>query len=471
MKTAIKYLLLAVLLISSLVITSCSKDTNPVTSPTNNSGSLTGSWYVDQIQMVQAPTNGTLSALMKASLIPFGLVSASTIGVNNVKFGLEKWLLYYAGSNSLSQIQFLDQQTGWISDTYTGSNAGIYSTVNGGISWSSKSTVSTYANIDCFQFLDANTGFVSARNTSSTTAILKTTNNGVNWVTKYSSSSSSTVRGIYFSDSLNGLWLKDNLLQSTTNGGTNWMTIITNFGNASKLQFTDKQNGRFFCYASGLVKLVKTSDGGNTWITVNCPNFTGYSGFYFLNSTTGWISAYDNTFKYNLYKTVDGGASWTKVNSSKNISNMMFTDNSNGFGIISGKVFQTNDGGNIWNLQTNTSGYLYNLIAFDPSKCYSIGSNGQFLSKGNVIDTAVWTLSGKITSTAIQLLTKSGENDYNAMGVYSLLNNNIVFIVQDYSGGMGNVNSGSGTYSFGANTFSITLSLANSEKWQIVLRR
>jgi photosystem II stability/assembly factor-like uncharacterized protein len=276
---------------------------------------------------------------------------------------------------------------------------------------------------------------------------------------------------MYFSDTLNGYWLKDNLLQKTTNGGTNWTTLILNFGSTSKLQFTDSQNGMFFCYAYNTIKLIKTYDGGNTWMTINCVNFTNYSSFYFLNSTTGWISAYDNYNIISLYKTIDGGVTWLKINSSRNFSNIMFTDNSNGFGIISGKIFATNDGGNIWNFQTNTSNNLRNLFAFDASKCYSIGDNGQFLSKSNVIDTAVWTMCGKITSTAIQLITKSGDKDYNAIGFYSLLNNNIVFIVNDYSGGMGNVNSGTGTYTFGVNTFNITLILANSEKWQIVLKK
>ena len=68
MKRKLHLSILAVVLIISVVISSCNKDSNPVTNPTSNTGSLMGGWYVDQIQMVQAPTNGTLSALMKASL-------------------------------------------------------------------------------------------------------------------------------------------------------------------------------------------------------------------------------------------------------------------------------------------------------------------------------------------------------------------------------------------------------------------
>ncbi len=65
---------------------------------------------------------------------------------------------------------------------------------------------------------------------------------------------------------------------------------------------------------------------------------------------TGWDNSYDNAF---IYKTINGGATWTKITippsvSHYNFNPMDFADANNGLGISSGSIHKTTDGGATW---------------------------------------------------------------------------------------------------------------------------
>ncbi len=120
-------------------------------------------------------------------------------------------------------------------------------------------------------------------------------------------------------------------LYRTDDGGLDWGTYSVPFGMAS-LQFLDSQNG-FALAALGAgagseaVALFKTTDGGLTWtrVFINDPTVEGSSdslplggqktGFTFLDGSRGWVGGSVPVDGYiYLYATQDGGVTWNETN-------------------------------------------------------------------------------------------------------------------------------------------------------------
>jgi photosystem II stability/assembly factor-like uncharacterized protein len=90
----------------------------------------------------------------------------------------------------------------------------------------------------------------------------------------------------------------------TTDWGISWTLQYPNF-NAGSLSFADKYTG----YACSQIQIIRTSDGGLTWMPYNLP-FTGQISFVsFVTPETG-VTAVNGI----LYITQDGGVSWRNIN-------------------------------------------------------------------------------------------------------------------------------------------------------------
>jgi photosystem II stability/assembly factor-like uncharacterized protein len=109
--------------------------------------------------------------------------------------------------------------------------------------------------------------------------------------------------------------------------------------------------------------IVRTNDGGVTWYNVTPPGLTeaGYSlGTTFLDAQHAWLQAADiNNYPIagTLYRTADGGLTWTSLATPFSGGHMTFLDANQGWmmadlgagaGSNAVSVFQTNDGGTTW---------------------------------------------------------------------------------------------------------------------------
>jgi photosystem II stability/assembly factor-like uncharacterized protein len=110
-------------------------------------------------------------------------------------------------------------------------------------------------------------------------------------------------------------------------------------------------------------QIVRTNDGGITWYNVTPPEVSeaGYGvDTFILDNNHAWVQLPDNENFPNggfLYRTIDGGMTWTSNEVPFSRAKLRFLDPNNGWvmaelGIAAGSmgvsVFQTTDGGETW---------------------------------------------------------------------------------------------------------------------------
>ncbi len=107
---------------------------------------------------------------------------------------------------------------------------------------------------------------------------------------------------------------------------------------------------------------------------------------YFTDALTGYAAGSLGT----IIKTTDGGKSWitNTSNTLQDLSEIFFINKFEGFSVgSSGTVLKTNDGGKLWSsIASGTSVYLHDMIFTERSTCYCAGLNGTILKskdKGN----------------------------------------------------------------------------------------
>lgn len=108
----------------------------------------------------------------------------------------------------------------------------------------------------------------------------------------------------------------------TANGGETWtagtITNHTGYG-ASMICGIDSLTAwvPVFNSTNGGGKILKTSDGGATWVHQSTATFTAPDGFpnvaHFWNATDGWCMGDPNGGYFEMYTTTDGGDTWTRV--------------------------------------------------------------------------------------------------------------------------------------------------------------
>ena len=134
-------------------------------------------------------------------------------------------------------------------------------------------------------FLDENIGFASGNN-SNGAVVLKTIDGGITWSTLYNG----TIPGEY-------VW-KLQILPNTSNNSI--------FGSVESV-------------APNPGRMVKSTDGGTTWISKNVPD-VDVQAIGFITENHGWIGGHHTGF----YETFDGGDTWTNTTVGSNINRIIF---------------------------------------------------------------------------------------------------------------------------------------------------
>ncbi len=178
------------------------------------------------------------------------------------------------------------------------------------------------------------------------------------WIKQFSPNHD--LRDIEFINRYTGWTCGDNFIYKTTDGGTTWDEQIHPNVTYFTQIFPVNKN---VVYAVGLWNFLKTTDGGENWITI----FSGgtgqglpdLEGLYFINENTGWLVG-----NVVAMKTTNGGISFTDSMRIEEISqDVYFKDSLNGILCgYSGGFRKTTNGGKSWDrIQVLNGGPLYDF--------------------------------------------------------------------------------------------------------------
>jgi len=463
----------------ALVFSSCANDA-PVT--TNSSNTFTGDWTVDKVQLVSAPTNGTASAMMKQALTVFGEMSASSAGYLDVKFGGEKLSAANTNLPLYEQFYFVFFNNGGYASSPSYRDS-VFVSSDGGINWKaqtmpgrevsySRMTAPVNENI-------LYTMYDSAFYTGPC-KLFKSTNQGDTWFPvntrmPFNMNSTFAFNGrLYFINENTGFgYGVDSAglarIWKTTNGGVNWQPVSGTNNDFLRLHFFDEYNAYAESYTDGF-KIGVTNDGGATWTRYSIAKEFYGTEIHFINKYTGWIYGYTNNVP-EFYKTVDGGATWTKVNGGFYIKSFIFKNENEGYACSDFAILKTIDGGVNWLPCYNNGASAMGVVLMNSTPGFF--SPYQVLYKpSGLIDDTFWSAAGRLTNSAIKMITGSDGYQIYAGGVFQHDNiyGRIAFYSMTYSAD-GRRAGGDGTYYFENGFLYITLNLPNNEVWKIKLKR
>ncbi|GEM_PF-2844568 len=285
-----------------------------------------------------------------------------------------------ATSVNLNGVAAVNANTAWV----VGDLGVIKKTVDGGATWVAQ-TSDTTQNLHAIYAVDASTAWAVGDGPTAGT-ILKTTN-GATWLPQTFTLAQGQPTGPFA-----GI--------SAANANTAWAVGI---------------NGA----------LVKTTDGGVTWISqhnesaVVCSGCEHYSAVAAVNASTAWIVSSAGR----IIKTTDGGASWTlqRLGDGSDITAIVAVDASTAWAVgQGGTILKTTNGGTTWSPQSSVTGNtLHGVAAADVTTAWAVGANGTILKTTNGGTT--WTRQTSGTTSTLYSIAASDTKTAWAVGAGGII--------------------------------------------------
>ncbi len=223
---------------------------------------------------------------------------------------------------------------------------------------------------------------------------------------------------VMFADTVHGWVCGDTgTLLRTSDGGGHWQkaTTLATRRSVNAVFFADPAVGWL---VTDTAQIYKSVDSGATWMLQFFPARASFGDCLFFDDSTGFASGSDmnGANMYNegiLYKTVNGGATWTLAKSYLisiwSISSLAFADRKHGWALGDYDLLTTTDGGLSWQTPVafsaitdsafvKTSGYINRIVFQDTLSGFGIGRYGHVIRTRNggtswtlVYKTSLWT--------------------------------------------------------------------------------
>ena len=135
------------------------------------------------------------------------------------------------------------------------------------------------------------------------------------------------------------------IILKTTNCGANWTTLNSGTSNSLySLYFSNTADG----YAVGESgTIVKTTNGGTNWTALSSGTTNQLNAVHFTDTANGYAIGAGGT----ILKTINGGTKWVSQSSGtlNSLNSVYFTNANTGYVVgASGKIIKTTDGGAAW---------------------------------------------------------------------------------------------------------------------------
>ncbi|HAN37794.1 MAG TPA: hypothetical protein DCQ29_02740, partial [Chitinophagaceae bacterium] len=280
----------------------------------------------------------------------------------------------------LSGVSFSNPSKGWC---VSSSGGRIFTTNDGGANWSRN-------------FFSDGIGFigVQAINDSTVWAVrdlgqaFRTTNGGASW-TSSATVGFQVIRDFSFISAGTGWLLGGGTgvgLWRTTDSGNTWVNQSGGWPNIFQLSlnavcFVDANNG-WAVGSNGVV--LRTSNGGSTWVQQASNTTTILRDVFFINSTTGWAIGDNGT----IIRTSNGGATWTpstNAGTTNVLFRVHFASSMLGWAVgENGTIIQSTDGGATWvSLISGTTSLLRDIFLISPNRGWAVGHENTVLQFGS----------------------------------------------------------------------------------------
>lgn len=207
--------------------------------------------------------------------------------------------------------------------------------------------------------------------------------------------------------------------------------------------------------ANHIPKIVKSTDGGTSWAAIDIEEATGRICFDIqaFSADTAWITTQnlDSSPGRGLFKTVDGGLTWTEEYSHPAGGVWVrFFDRQKAVAINRSAIARTEDGGANWNLvpQVNIPAFLQNestLIGTGTNSCKVIGSHVWFgTDKGRVYHSKdygnTWTVAQTSLGSNALIISLAFSDTLNGIAVDVASTPSVLARTRDGGQTWGNVN-------------------------------
>ncbi len=270
--------------------------------------------------------------------------------------------------NQLLAIKFATEDTGWIA----GVNGLIYRTTDAGITWEQQADMSGEM-IRSLCFVSSRIGWAVGRNST----ILHTENGGENWEQQVCANGTDFLSAFFLNVDTGWICGIGGKIFKTENGGNSWIQQSTGIDDQIQSIYFINDSLGYACAED----LLKTTDGGITWISKPSPS--SFKDIYFISDSVGWGAG------SSIYKTTDGGNNWqalTVYGEVSSFNSITFSPNGRGWAVGEYHPYNDPDGGKIfkgsvaysnWNeVYFPENCFIYSIEVLNSGKVFASGDGG-----------------------------------------------------------------------------------------------
>lgn len=337
-----------------------------------------------------------------------------------------------SGLNSVfGSIDFVNDNVG-MAVSYSGD---IVKTINGGTNWISQNSGTTTTLRDVVM-IDAQTAIAVGYNG----LILRSSNGGTTW-SPVSSGTTQSLISVEFSHSNLYIAGVDGQILKSTDLGLTWNILNIGGGSNPKITFFTSANTGYVGCEYG--RIYKTINGGSSWTQQSTgleslPGDYQLLGMYFTDANKGVVVGGNlQTGEGVLLRTVNAGVSWSMQLLNNNVMGSVdFINGTTGFisgGSITSNtsiILKTTDGGNTWNPQSSSSSRQAGAAFPSFNAGYTCGLDGTILKISNIgLGTDELTSDIKM-----DVFPNPGNGHFNLFVAEEMVNDNTVVEVLNLNG-------------------------------------
>ena len=303
------------------------------------------------------------------------------------------WSVQNSGTDAnLNDVAFVDAQNGWA----VGGSGTILHTSDGGQTWTAQNS-GVQLELTSVDFQSVNEGWIVGK----LGFIIHTSDGGQTWETQAGPQITLglNLANVTFIDARIGLILTErgSGILRTVDGGQTWVReFLSNTSSRSDMFFLNPNRG-WIPFSSGGV--FHTFDGGASWELRSgvSGGVVGQQSIFFVDEINGWISGSRGRssdvrtgLQFSQFltdgmvaRTTDGGQTWERhdARTGRFLWDLAFLDTQRGWAVGSfGSVIYTNDGGVTWKSQvTNSDQILRSVVFTDADNGWAVGDLGTIL--------------------------------------------------------------------------------------------